>query len=258
MRVNNPLSGPVYLARGLKMLVEPGLRAFVLVPLLINTLIFAFAIYALVSNFSAWVDALIKLWLPDWGWLEYLVFLLWPLFAVLLVLLVYYGFSVIANIIAAPFNGILAERVEQRARGAILSEPPSLWRMVPRAIVRELAKLAYFIPRLVLLFIIGFIPLINLATPVLWFIFSAWMMAIQYIDYPMDNNGVSFKQMKGLLGQRRWSALGFGSVVQLGMLVPLLNLILMPAAVIGATLFWVEEYEPEMAGLKLQKDCCSE
>ncbi len=104
------------------MLAEPGLRAFVLVPLLINTLIFAFAIYALVSNFSAWVDALIKLWLPDWGWLEYLVFLLWPLFAVLLVLLVYYGFSVIANIIAAPFNGILAERVEQRARGAILSE----------------------------------------------------------------------------------------------------------------------------------------
>jgi CysZ protein len=34
-------------------------------------------------------------------------------------------------------------------------------------------------------------------------------------------------------------------VIQLGMLVPLLNLILMPAAVIGATIFWVEEYEAQ-------------
>jgi CysZ protein len=71
------------------------------------------------------------------------------------------------------------------------------------------------------------------------------MMAIQYIDYPMDNNGLTFKRMKVLLKERRWSALSLGSVIQLGMLVPLLNLILMPAAVIGATIFWLEEYEAQ-------------
>ena len=245
MRTNSPFSGLAYLGRGFKMLSEPGLRAFVLVPLLINTVIFVGAIYLLVTNFSAWVDALIALWLPDWGWLDYLIYFLWPIFALVLVLIVYYGFSVVANFIAAPFNGILSERVEQRLRGDVISNELSLLQMIPGTLARELAKLAYFLPRVLLLLILGFIPLINLATPVLWFIFSAWMMAIQYIDYPMDNNGLTFKRMKGLLKERRWSALSFGSVIQLGMLVPLLNLILMPAAVIGATIFWVEEYEAQ-------------
>ncbi len=112
--------------------------------------------------------------------------------------MVYYGFSVVANFIAAPFNGILSERVEQRLRGNSLSTELSLLQMIPGTLARELAKLAYFLPRVLLLLILGFIPLINLATPVLWFIFSAWMMAIQYIDYPMDNNGLTFKRMKGL------------------------------------------------------------
>ena len=79
--------------------------------------------------------------------------------------------------------------------------------------------------------------------PLIWFAFAAWMMAIQYCDYPMDNNQVGFKQMKQLLAERRWAALGFGSLIQLGMLVPGLNLILMPSAVIGATIFWVEQYK---------------
>jgi len=137
------------------------------------------------------------------------------------------------------------ERVEQRLRGEAISNELTLLQMIPGTLSRELAKLAYFIPRVLLLLILGFIPIINLATPVLWFFFSAWMMAIQYIDYPMDNNGLTFKRMKALLKERRWSALSLGSVIQLGMLVPLLNLILMPAAVIGATIFWVEEYEAQ-------------
>ena len=51
--------------------------------------------------------------------------------------------------------------------------------------------------------------------------------------------------MKVLLKGGRWVAFGLSLVIQLGMLVPLLNLILMPAAVIGATIFWVEEYETQ-------------
>jgi CysZ protein len=68
------------------------------------------------------------------------------------------------------------------------------------------------------------------------------MMAIQYCDYPMDNNKVSFRQMKVMLAERRLTSLSFGAIVQIGMMIPLVNLIMMPAAVIGATLFWCEEH----------------
>ena len=117
--------------------------------------------------------------------------------------------------------------------------------MIPRALQRELAKMAYYLPRLLLLIIFSFIPVVNILAPLLWFIFGAWMMAIQYCDYPMDNNKVSFKQMKILLAQSRLTSLSFGSLVQLGMMVPVVNLLMMPAAVIGATLYWIEEHATE-------------
>ena len=244
MRTNNPVKGASYLLRGLKMLPQPGIRGFVVFPLIINVLIFGGAIYLLLSNFSAWVQYLIDLWLPDWEWLSFLEYLLWPLLAFLVIVGVYYGFSIVANFIAAPFNGFLAEKIEQRERGALASDEgiAAVIKLIPRALARELAKLAYYLPRFLLLLVLSFIPVVNLVMPVVWFLFAAWMMAIQYCDYPMDNNRVSFKRMKVLLKSRRISAMGFGSLVQLGLLVPVLNLIIMPAAVIGATLFWIEEY----------------
>ena len=47
---------------------------------------------------------------------------------------------------------------------------------------------------------------------------------------------------KELLKARRLTSVGFGGLVQLGMMIPVLNLVLMPAAVVGATCYWVEEH----------------
>ena len=65
------------------------------------------------------------------------------------------------------------------------------------------------------------------------------MMAVQYIDYPADNNKLSWADMMVWLRQRRWQSLSFGAVTYAALLVPVLNLLIMPAAVAGATLFWV-------------------
>ncbi len=248
---SNPAKGAGYLVRGLAMLPTPGIRRFVLIPLLVNLLLFTAAIVLLIGRFNGWIDYMMSAWLPDWQWLDFLRYLLWPLFALLILVVVYYSFSVVANLIAAPFNGLLSERVERQLRGAVVADDSwaELVRVIPRTLARELAKLAYYLPRVLLLLVLSFIPLLNVAMPVVWFLFGAWMMSIQYCDYPMDNNRVSFAEMKRLLKARRLSAVGFGGLVQFGLLIPLLNLILMPAAVIGATLFWIEEYDAgERAG----------
>ena len=49
----------------------------------------------------------------------------------------------------------------------------------------------------------------------------------------MDNNRVSFKDMKLSLKQRRLTSIGFGGLVSVGMMIPLVNLLVMPAAVVG-------------------------
>lgn len=237
----NPVKGADYLFQGFGMLTEPGIRRFVLIPLLVNVVLFSAAIWLLINEFDGWVNYWLNK-LPQW--LSFLDWLLWPLFAVLVLVTVYYGFSIIANLIAAPFNGFLSEKVEKMRSGAVMEDEgwKGMLAMIPRSLQRELAKIAYYLPRLLLLLIFSFIPLVNVIAPFLWFLFGAWMMAIQYCDYPMDNNKVSFRQMKQLLAERRLTSLGFGALVQVGMLIPVVNLVMMPAAVIGATLYWTAEH----------------
>ena len=229
------LSGPQYLREGLKLVLSPGLRLFVLLPLAINLLLFGGLVYFAGHQFSLWLDALMPT-LPSW--LSFLSYILWPLFVALLVLMVFFTFTLVANIIAAPFNGFLAEKVEVVVRGQD-NFPAFSWAelaaMVPRTLSREMRKLGYFLPRAIGLFILSFIPVVNvIAAPL-------WLMFIQYIDYPADNNKMSWQDMLAWLRQKRWQSLGFGGITYLALMIPGVNVLMMPAAVAGATLFWVRE-----------------
>lgn len=238
------LSGPHYLGEGLKLILSPGLRLFVLLPLAVNLLLFVGLIVLAVQQFGGWVDAFMPS-LPSW--LSFLEYLIWPLFVLLVLLIMFFSFTMLANIIAAPFNGFLAEKVEVVLRGR--DDFPSfswaeLSAMVPRTIGRELRKLAYFLPRAIPLLILSFVPVLNLIAAPLWLLFGVWMMAVQYIDYPCDNNKVSWDEMLAWLREKRWQSLGFGGAVYVALLIPFVNILVMPAAVAGATLFWVRERQP--------------
>jgi CysZ protein len=238
---NPALSGPQYLGEGLKLVLSPGLRLFVLLPLAVNTLLFIGLIVLAMQQFGVWMDSLMPN-LPDW--LSFLTYVLTPLFFVLVLVIMFFTFTLLANIIAAPFNGFLAEKVEVVLRGRD-DFPPFSWAelmaMMPRTIGREMRKLAYFLPRAIPLLILTFVPVLNLVAAPLWILFGIWMMAVQYIDYPCDNNKVSWDDMLAWLREKRWQSLGFGGTVYLALLIPFVNILVMPSAVAGATLFWVRE-----------------
>ena len=235
-----PLGGPHYLKAGFQMIMRPGLRKFVLLPLSINIAVFFGLIYFSVQRFNGWVTQLMPN-LPSW--LSFLDYILWPLFVVLVLLIIFFTFTTIANIIASPFNSFLAEKVEVIARGEDHFAPFSwseLLAMVPRTLWREMRKLGYFLPRALGLLILSFIPGLNIIAAPLWVLFNIWMMAVQYIDYPADNNKVSWPLMLEWLQAKRWLSLGFGGITYLALMIPFFNLIAMPAAIAGATLLWVD------------------
>jgi CysZ protein len=238
------LSGSQYFSEGLKLVMRPGLRTFVILPLMINTLLFAGLIASATYAFDFLLEAFMPS-LPDWlGFLEYL---LWPLFVLLVLVTMFFSFSVVATLLASPFYGLLAEKVEAVVRGEDNSPPFSLQEllaMVPRTLGRELRKLAYFLPRAALLLLLSFIPVINLLATPLWILFGVWMMAVQYIDYPADNHKLGWNEMLAWLREKRWQSLSFGGMTYLAVLIPVFNLLAMPAAVAGATLFWVREGNP--------------
>tara|TARA_R110002072_G_scaffold622_5_gene4814 strand:- start:20587 stop:21372 length:786 start_codon:yes stop_codon:yes gene_type:complete len=237
----NFFKGLGYMTQGFHIILQPGFRLFLLVPLLVNIVLFTLMIMWAYSLIDGWMISLLS-WLPEW--LAFLEWLFWSAYFVVIVMTLFYGFVAAANLIGAPFYGYLAERTENYLRGKDMSEPFS-WKvliaMIPRTVLRELQKILYYLPRVIGLLILGLIPGINLIVAFVWFIFSAWMMAIQYIDYPADNHQMSFKDMRRYLSSYRFTSLGFGMLAFGLTLLPILNFLALPAAVCGAVAFWVNE-----------------
>ncbi|ECX8342049.1 sulfate transporter CysZ [Salmonella enterica] len=235
-----PRSGVYYFSQGWKLVTLPGIRRFVILPLLVNIVLMGGAFWWLFTQLDAWIPSLMS-HVPDW--LQWLSYLLWPI-AVISVLLVFgYFFSTLANWIAAPFNGLLAEQLEARLTGATPPDTGILGIMkdVPRIMKREWQKLAWYLPRTIVLLVLYFIPGIGQTiAPVLWFLFSAWMLAIQYCDYPFDNHKVPFKTMRAALRTQKVANMQFGALTSLFTMIPVLNLFIMPVAVCGATAMWVD------------------
>jgi CysZ protein len=235
------LVGARYLLRGLKLIHRPGLRRYAYLPLILNTLLFAALIWLGATQF----DAFINTFLPPW--LEWLRWLLWPLFAVTIAIAVFFIFSLFVNLVSAPFNGLLAEAVEQHLSGepiSPLNPRQGLLREVLFALGMELRKLSYFLGRAVPLLLLSLIPGLNVAAPFLWMTFGAWMLALQYLDYPLGNHGISFSQQRQYLRRHYSLGLGFGSATLLANAIPLVNFLVIPSAVAGATALWVERLKP--------------
>jgi len=234
---NNPICGARYLIRGLRLLLQPGLRRYVMLPLLINILVFSLLIWVGISQFNILLDWM----LPQDSWLAYLEFLLWPLFAVAAVLVTFYSFTILANLFAAPFNGILAEKVELLITGKVPAHvEQGLMQSIWPSLRSELVKLVYFLMRALPLLLLFVIPGVNLIAPIFWFLFGIWYLALEYADYPMANNGLAFSDQRAEMKQVRLAALGFGGSLTLLMMVPILNFAAMPAAVAGATAMWCD------------------
>lgn len=227
------------LARGTRLAYSRGLRRYVFVPIVINLLVYGAMLRFVLANFGGWLEGWMAL-VPAWlGWLEWLI---WPLFVISLVVIVFFTFTLVTHLIAAPFYGFLAARVEAVATGRPPLDDRGFMKTAVDALGRELVKLAYIAPRALLLFLVSWIPGVNLAAPLLWALFSAWVMAIAYLDYPMDNNKVSFAEMRRRLAARWWQSLTYGGCVTLVTWIPLANLFLLPGAVSGAVLMWAEHY----------------
>lgn len=227
-----------YFFRGLNLIHTKGLKRFVLIPLLINLALFSVAFYVLLQQVGAMVAA-VQQYLPEWlHWLEYLLI---PLGVMSLVMGLAYSFTMVANFIAAPFNGLLSEKVEAHLSGRAIPDSgiSGFVKDTPHMLAREWQKFIYALPRAIVLFVLFlFIPVIG---PVLWFLFTSWLLAIQYADYPYDNHKIDFYTMRSQLRAQPANSFAFGITVNIASMIPLFNLFVMPIAVCGATAMWVDK-----------------
>jgi CysZ protein len=219
------------------MLFQHRLKRYVIIPAIINLILFSIFILSGMSLIHH-----LSIFLPHYlHWLETIFKILF--FLASSVALAYF-FTLLSNLIGAPFNSLLSSKVEQLTGGQKPDEN-NAWhetlKDIPRLLKREMDKVLYYLPRAVILLILFFIPVVNVIAGVLWFVFNGWMMGIQYLDYPMDNHKLTFAQTKQYLKQHTWVSFSFGLSVMVLAMIPIVNLLVMPAAVIGATKLYVKK-----------------
>ena len=160
------LSGPSLILQGAKLLWHPKIRWLVLLPLLINIVLFSTLTVAAGQWLGGWLDLMVNA-VPDW--LHWLAWIVWLLFSILALVIYAFSFTLFANLIGSPFYGLIAERViilQGAGSDADASAGSSMLGIAWQSFIRQLQLLGYFIPRTIgitlLTLLVSFIPLLNL------------------------------------------------------------------------------------------------
>ncbi len=241
---SSPLNGIEYFFQGFSLIFQPGIRRWVIIPLLINVMLFSALIYFSWLQFQAVNEIVVnqvESWVPNWEWLVELVrWLMLPLFLVIALIGVFFSFTFMANLIGGPFNGLLAAAVEKHLTGKAPDSPSESWSQI---FFDPISRLLYYLRWVIVLLIISLIPVINIASPMFWFLFSAWIISLEYSSASMENHGYRGAEIRQILAKKRIMTLGFGSTVLVAMLIPVVNFLVMPTAVAGATCMWLSEFK---------------
>jgi CysZ protein len=216
------------LAEGFKLLGHKELRKFIMIPVLINLVLYSALLYFLYT----FVDDLVSQFIPDWLlWLNWLIY---PLTLISFFIAGFFTFTLIANLIASPFYGDLSAKTQK----IIAHETGDIVEQKLLAVIgSELKRVLYLVSRVVPVLIISFIPGLNIIAPLLWLLFGAWALSLEYFSYPLENEGALFKEQREALKDVRIGALSFGAMVLFGLTIPILNIVVPPVAVISATIY---------------------
>ena len=224
----NPILAFNSLMKGASLLGHKQLRKYVLIPILMNLVLFSSLFYFGYQS----IGGLIVQFIPDW--LQWLDWLIYPLFFLSFSMLGFFTFSLLANLMAVPFYGGLAAKtltIINNKTGEVQASP------ITSVLFSELKRIGYLLSRAIPLLIISLIPGLNIIAPVLWGLYAAWGLSMEYLAYPLENEGVLFPEQRSALKTIRIGALSFGGMILFALMIPVLNIFIPPIAVISATVY---------------------
>jgi CysZ protein len=237
--VSDFLAGVGLLGRGLGMYVRnPGLLLLGLIPALLAFVLLVGGFIAILVFLGPESRALT--WFAS-GWstgLRDIVRLLAAIAVVgVFLLLAIVAYTGLTLAVGEPFYEKISERVEDRYGGLPQAVDLPWWKELLRGIGESIRLVAFSAVIGLLLFVAGFLPAIGqTVVPVIGALVGGWALALELTGVAFARRGLRLRDRRRVLRRHRWLALGFGVSVFLCFLIPLGAVIVMPAAVAGATL----------------------
>jgi CysZ protein len=233
------LTGASLLGRGLQQVLRrPRLLALGLVPALITGVLYVTALVVLV-DFLPDLAHVSTGFADRWGsgWRDLLQVLAAVAILGVSVLLGILTFTAVTLTVGDPFYEHISERVEDRFGGVPEAVEVGFWRSLRRSVLDSLRLIGLSVLIGVPLFLIGLIPVAGqVISPVLGALVGGWLLAVELTGTPFQRRGQRLRDRRRVLRANRPLTLGFGIAVFLCFLIPLGAILLMPAAVAGATL----------------------
>jgi CysZ protein len=248
---NNPLTqfsqGFFYPFRSFRLLMgAPALWRFILIPFCINLVVFSAAVY---FGFDFFSDRVVQQ-IPQgdaWYW-SILYYVAWVIAMLLTVVLVFFTFTVVGNLIASPFNDLLSERAEELLTGSGTSEAFSLKGFMAdtrRTLATELKKVGLFVLAMGLILPLNLLPGFgNLIYTVLAIALTIFFLVVEYLGIVLSRRRYSFAQQRQFILRRFALMAGFGTGVLALLAIPLLQFLCIPVAVVAATKLWCDLSPP--------------
>jgi CysZ protein len=233
------LAGVMFLLRGLKMYVRsPRLMLLGLIPAFI-TLVLLVAVLVTLGFFIGDLASLATWFADDWstGWRDTIRIAAGVTIMGGAVLLSFVAYTALTLVIGEPFYEAISKNVEDRLGGLPGEVDISFWRSLPRSIADSAQLLLLTFLCGIPLFFAGFIPVVGeTVIPVLGALVGGWFLSHELIGVPFERRGLRMRDRRRMLKQRRSLAVGFGAATFVCFLIPFGAVLIMPAAVAGATM----------------------
>jgi CysZ protein len=233
------LTGVGMLGRGLALCGRnPGLWLLGIVPALISSLLLVAAFGALIY-FIGDISSAVTWFADGWpSWERDGIHLLAGISVIGATgLLIVVTFTSITLAIGEPFYEKISIRVENQLGGGSGAADLPFWSEFWRGIAESLRMVALSAVFGIPLFFAGFIPAVGqTAIPIIGALIGGWFLSVELTGTPFTRRGLRLRDRRRLLKNRRPMAVGFGAAVFACFLIPLGAVIIMPAAVAGATL----------------------
>jgi CysZ protein len=237
--VRDLFTGAGLLLRGVGMYGRsPGLLLLGVLPALIAMLVIggAFAVLAYyVDDVAGALTGFAHGWAPDARQaVRYLAAIAVLGAAGLLAILT---FTAVTLAIGDPFYEKISERIERRLGGVPGAVDRPWYRDLLRNVADSVRLLALSAAVGVPLFLLGLVPVLGQVTAaVAGALVGGWILAVELTGVAFARRGMRLAQRRAALRSRRALAVGFGAATFVCFLIPFGAILLMPAAVAGATL----------------------
>ncbi len=233
--IKNILTGILAYAGTFRLINTLGLWKYFAVPMMISFLtavLIGFSAWGLSDNLGNFIS---KIWFWEWGAETFRAIsnLLGALMIIALGLILYRH---IIMALSSPFMGHVSEKIEKHLYGTAhnhrqTSHAAQLWRGVKINIRNLGLELLFTVPILV----IGFIPIIGVASPILLFLVQSYYAGFGNMDYTLERH-FTYSESIGFVRKNRGLAIGNGIVFMMLLLIPVVGIILvLPLSVTAAS-----------------------